>query len=561
VSAGMRFVKRMRDVTSDDDTRRWFWLVVLLAVALSVPSLSRAFYTRGEPREALVAQSMLLSGNWVSPPAYNGAVPSKPPFSHWLIAIASLPSARVTEVTARLPSALGYVLFAAGYFVFLRRRAGPIVALMASLILLSSPEWLRSGTTCRVDTLLAVCISGALLSLFSWNERQRRGFPLLALILLSGAALTKGPVGIVLPLGVFSLFRMTQEPFGVRSWSRIIAQSVALAALPITAALTWYLAGYLERGDAFVEKIWYENVARLTSSMDDEPHKHSLFYLLGMLFVMLLPWSLAWLVAAVRRRSAGKWTLWSILINLTSLQMFSLIATVSIVGFFCIPSSKRSVYLLPAYPFIAIIAASFVDAWLARTSRMMFVLARILLGLLAVLPLGAIAVLCLPFSVATEKFGHSLLMATGFGKILLTIFLVLATWYLSSSIRRKSVVANVALLIVWLAAVAGPTVVDAGMWQSSPKEWLSSQEFVNAVRPSEHERFYSFGSEQYAASFYLEKPFFGANAEIAPHSIVFMEQRNLARFSEELHFQYRELSRYSSGFDPRKDPVVVEILP
>jgi 4-amino-4-deoxy-L-arabinose transferase-like glycosyltransferase len=103
-------------MSTSSSTLRSFYFVVVLAIALSVPWLGRSFHTRGEPREALVAQAMLATGNWISPPAYDGAVPSKPPFSHWLIALSSLPSGKVTETTSRLPSAVAFVLFSAAFF-------------------------------------------------------------------------------------------------------------------------------------------------------------------------------------------------------------------------------------------------------------------------------------------------------------------------------------------------------------------------------------------------------------------------------------------------------------
>lgn len=40
-------------------------------------------------------------------------------------------------------------------------------------------------------------------------------------------------------------------------------------------------------------------------------------------------------------------------------KLFSLVALVCIIFFYSIPSSKRSVYLMPAYPFIAIFLAQY----------------------------------------------------------------------------------------------------------------------------------------------------------------------------------------------------------
>lgn len=262
--------------------------VIVLAVMLTLPWLGRPFQSRGEPREALVAQSMVVNSNWISPPAYNGAVPSKPPFNHWLISLVSLPGGEVTEFTSRLPSALAVILFSGAFYLFLARRTSIDSALVASLVLLSSFEWFRGAVTCRVDTLLSTSMAGALLALFAWREGGRKGFPWLAAVLISCAALTKGPIGVALPLAIFSLFEFLSEERSVKNIFAIGLRAVVIS-LPVIAVVSlWYVAGYLQRGDEFLDKIYYENFQRLTSSMADEPHKHAAPYMVLMLALGLL---------------------------------------------------------------------------------------------------------------------------------------------------------------------------------------------------------------------------------------------------------------------------------
>jgi len=68
------------------------------------------FSTKGEPREAAVAVSMLESGDWVLPKVYANEFAYKPPMMHWMIAVFSLPEGKVSEFTSRLPSAIAYTL-------------------------------------------------------------------------------------------------------------------------------------------------------------------------------------------------------------------------------------------------------------------------------------------------------------------------------------------------------------------------------------------------------------------------------------------------------------------
>ena len=54
-----------------------------------------------EPRCAIIAQEMLLTGDYVVPKVYQTPYLKKPPMQNWLIALVSLPAGRVTELTAR----------------------------------------------------------------------------------------------------------------------------------------------------------------------------------------------------------------------------------------------------------------------------------------------------------------------------------------------------------------------------------------------------------------------------------------------------------------------------
>ena len=76
------------------------------------------FYTKGEPREASVAVSMLEKNQWILPEAYADEIAYKPPLTHWLMAVFSLPRGEVTPFSARLPSALAFVGLIVTTFLF-----------------------------------------------------------------------------------------------------------------------------------------------------------------------------------------------------------------------------------------------------------------------------------------------------------------------------------------------------------------------------------------------------------------------------------------------------------
>ena len=78
--------------------KSYFWPLVALCVVSLFLFLGQTFFnTRGEPREAVVALSMLQQGNWVLPVNNGVELAFKPPFFHWCIAAISTVAGAVNE--------------------------------------------------------------------------------------------------------------------------------------------------------------------------------------------------------------------------------------------------------------------------------------------------------------------------------------------------------------------------------------------------------------------------------------------------------------------------------
>ena len=60
-------------------------LIIVICIIAVIPWIGLGdFSTKGEPREAAVAISMLESGNWILPQSYADEFAYKPPMAHWL---------------------------------------------------------------------------------------------------------------------------------------------------------------------------------------------------------------------------------------------------------------------------------------------------------------------------------------------------------------------------------------------------------------------------------------------------------------------------------------------
>lgn len=339
-----------------------FTIVCVIAVMLTVPFLGLTdFYSKGEPREAVVAYTMVEHGNWILPINNGGDIPYKPPFFHWCIALFSLLQGHVSEFTSRLPSALALVAMSVGGFVFFAKRKNANMALLATLLSLTAFEVHRAGINCRVDMVNTAFMVGALFLMFRWWERGKHTMPWLAILCMSGATLTKGPVGMLLPCAVMGVFMLTQLE---SLWSTVWRLGLT-ALLSLVLPLCWYYAAYLQGGDEFLRLVKEENIDRLLGKMAYESHENPFWYnfltlitgwlpytLLFVFSLFVLPWkrfSKSGFMQSVRRAEP--------------MQVFVWLAFGLILFFYCIPKSKRSVYLLPCYPFMAWLMAQYV-VWL-----------------------------------------------------------------------------------------------------------------------------------------------------------------------------------------------------
>lgn len=339
-----------------------FTIVCVIAVMLTVPFLGLTdFYSKGEPREAVVAYTMVEHGNWILPINNGGDIPYKPPFFHWCIALFSLLQGHVSEFTSRLPSALALVAMSVGGFVFFAKRKNANMALLATLLSLTAFEVHRAGINCRVDMVNTAFMVGALFLMFRWWERGKHTMPWLAILCMSGATLTKGPVGMLLPCAVMGVFMLTQRE---SLWSSVWRLGLT-ALLSLVLPLCWYYAAYLQGGDEFLRLVKEENIDRLLGKMAYESHENSFWYNFVTLITGWLPYTLLFVFSlfVLPWKRFSKSGFMQSVRRAEPMQVFVWLAFGLILFFYCIPKSKRSVYLLPCYPFMAWLMAQYV-VWL-----------------------------------------------------------------------------------------------------------------------------------------------------------------------------------------------------
>ncbi len=300
----------------------------------------------GAPRE------MLERGDWISP-ALNGEPRfAKPVFTYWLIGVSYLVFG-VNEFAARFPSAVFGTLLILMQYWFLVRVATINVAWWSALCLLLNLEMLAIGRIVLTDMVL---IFFTTLTLFSFwiafsGERKEKRWYLVCYIAMAGAMLTKGPVGVIVPLLVVLVFvLMTQNLRNVIREARLFSGVLLFSCL----ALPWYGIMLMIHGDMYLASAQANTLGRYSNVIGG--HGGTILFYIPVLLLGFLPWS-GFLPLALRdalsvftahRRAGGRGQ---------SLFIFAACWLVVVFFFFTLSATRLPHYIAPLFPAAAILVA------------------------------------------------------------------------------------------------------------------------------------------------------------------------------------------------------------
>jgi 4-amino-4-deoxy-L-arabinose transferase-like glycosyltransferase len=329
-------------------------LSAILLLVLAWPLRSPPIGAHGEAREGLVVQDIVESGRWVLP-RRNGELPSKPPFFHW-VAAAAAEGFGLSDVTVRLPSALGAWAMALATFALGVRAGGRVTAWLAVGALLGMHGFWESASEARVDMVFAACVTLALVGFFLWHHDGSRAARVCCYLAAACAVLTKGPAGVLLPLLIVIAFLARGGLGSVRDGLARLT-SWPLVAMLLAVDVGWYALACGAGGGDFLDVVLSENVDRFVGRGVFGMHGgRSPFALVVELATDLLPWNLVLVWAAVR---------WWRGEREDAVGRFLHAWWITLLVFFSVAYGKRGVYLLPLHPAIALLAARALGAALA----------------------------------------------------------------------------------------------------------------------------------------------------------------------------------------------------
>ncbi len=232
-----------------------------------------------------------------------------------------------------------------------------------------APLFVLTARFANTDIPLALFMAGSQMALFHAFKAQRFSFALAGYVLLGLAVMTKGPVGIVLPLAIMFAYHFLRGE--LKSALRFYRPLVALAVVGVI-AIPWFAVEiFVTKGAYFQEFIVRENFQRFTTSVDS--HKQPFWYHAAAMiggyfpFCIYLPQicfrQLINLLPSLRQNGTIMTRFNHLKTFLQSqsetgdLYFYSALWAVAVLVFFSLSVSKLLPYTLPAFPALAILVA------------------------------------------------------------------------------------------------------------------------------------------------------------------------------------------------------------
>ena len=276
----------------------------------------------------------------------------KPPLLFWLEA-ASFKLFGVEEWSARLPIATLAMVTILAASVFVLNLRGIQSAILTLLVLSTSGMFFSFGRAASTDMPLVAMLTLAMLSGFKSSCDGSKWWSALTGLSLGLAILAKGPVALVLFIGIFLMYLLLTQ---TQIWTR--SQILVMSFLCLAVAAPWFWRVWQENGYYFITSFWINHhLARFVT--DIHHHSQPFWYYLIVVTVGFFPWT-PFLGSALARL----WHHRSSLFNQgNNLELFLWLWIAIPLLFFSLGESKLPGYILPIIPPLSIVVAAEWARW------------------------------------------------------------------------------------------------------------------------------------------------------------------------------------------------------
>lgn len=238
----------------------------MAAIRLTAPT---DLATGDQPLQAAYILDVARNGAWLVQHSADGVPASKPPLYNWLAAIGVIASGSSHELILKLPSLVAGLVTLGLTWNLGRKIAGVRAAVIAGALLCTSPLFVKHIYFARTDMLLTMLVAAQIASALSQRTVVYWSCAALAL-------LTKGPVGMVLPIAALSALWWWNGELRERWRAMRFWQGLALSMVPFA---LWFTLAVSSEPRLFDQLVYAETLDRFSSeSSKSKEHRHFLYY-------------------------------------------------------------------------------------------------------------------------------------------------------------------------------------------------------------------------------------------------------------------------------------------
>lgn len=338
----------------DLNDRRALAALVAISVLLFIVDLGgRDLWDIDEGMHAAIAQTMLLSGDWVTPTFNGEAFLDKPPLFNWLTAIA-FELFGGNEFAARLPAALSALACVLLCYGIGRELYSQRTGLLAGVILATSLEFAAMARAVQYDVPFALFTTLALFAyiLAMREQRPAQHYWILFYLAIGLAVLTKGPLGIAL-VGIAVVAHLVATR-SVRACLRVLNPAGILAFFVV--AVPWYVLMELANPGYINYFVIQQHVGNMLGVAGEYVARHPepVYYYIPVFVGAMLPWSLTLpqsVYSALKYRES----------RVAHADIFLVAFSAGLLLLMSAATSKLATYLLPLLPVAAVIIGRYWD--------------------------------------------------------------------------------------------------------------------------------------------------------------------------------------------------------
>jgi len=303
-----------------------------------------------EPRRAVVAIEMILSGEYLAPKIHGWYYYNKPPVFNWVLAGFMHLLSSFEEWVVRMPSIISFLITGWALFKYSKPFIGRETAMLSAVLFYTAGDLLYFGTIYagEIDLFFGL-ISVIQIGAIFYGLEKRNYWTVFGVSYLFAAigTLTKGPPSIA-----FQVLTLIPYLFYKNQWKKLFHIAHFLGILLFVILVVGYFILYDQQNDGWGFAARLIKEASQKTGLESQWQSTLIGTLTFPVFLLkiLAPWSLFAFLLLIKKVRQAIWT--------NSLTRFCVIFFICNIPLYWIASDHKARYIYMFFPFVTLILAS-----------------------------------------------------------------------------------------------------------------------------------------------------------------------------------------------------------